>query len=45
MRRIACLDDAKMRALDEIASRCDAVFSDGPHDIEWAFACGRAALL
>jgi len=34
--RQLCLSDAKLRSLDELATRCDEVYGQGPHDIEWA---------
>jgi pyruvate,water dikinase len=40
----ACLDDARLRALDELASRCEAHFG-GTQDLEWAFAGERLHLL
>ena len=39
-----CLDDAQLRMLDALASRCEALF-EGAHDIEWAFSSGRLYLL
>jgi pyruvate, water dikinase len=45
LRRAACLDDDKLRMLDELATRCDGVFPDGAHDIEWAFERDCVALL
>lgn len=41
---IACLDDARLRALDELATRCEAHFG-GTQDLEWAFAGERLHLL
>jgi hypothetical protein len=32
-----CLDDTRLRALASLALRCDEVFGDRPHDIEFAF--------
>jgi pyruvate,water dikinase len=40
-----CLADAQLRALFELASRCEEVFGPGPHDIEWAFEAGALHLL
>lgn len=40
-----CLDVAQLRALHELAARCDDVFGSGPHDIEWAFEAGALYLL
>jgi pyruvate,water dikinase len=40
-----CLADAELRALFELAARCDDVFGSGPHDIEWAFEAGALYLL
>ena len=39
-----CLDDARLAALDELASRCERI-EPGPHDIEWAFEGERLYLL
>jgi pyruvate,water dikinase len=45
-RRAPCLDDARLQALDAIATRCDTVFPDGrAHDLEWAFEGDRPVLL
>jgi pyruvate,water dikinase len=33
--RALCLDDEDLKALNDLASRCEAVYSDA-HDIEWA---------
>lgn len=40
-----CLADTELRALFELASRCEEVFGPGPHDIEWAFEAGALYLL
>ena len=40
-----CLADAHLRALFQIALRCDEVFDQGPHDIEWAFQADAPYLL
>jgi hypothetical protein len=40
-----CLADAHLRALSQIALRCDEVFGPEPHDIEWAFDAGAPYLL
>jgi pyruvate,water dikinase len=40
----ACLDDAQLRQLNELAARCEAG-SPVPVDLEWAFAGGRLYLL
>ncbi len=40
-----CLAVAELRALHELAARCDDVFGSGPHDIEWAFEAGALYLL
>jgi pyruvate,water dikinase len=40
----ACLDDARLRALDDLASRCEAHFG-GTQDLEWAFEGERLHLL
>jgi pyruvate,water dikinase len=49
LRRVACLDDTRLRALDALAARCEALFTadgDGDaHDIEWAFAGEHLYLL
>ncbi|HEX9277557.1 MAG TPA: PEP/pyruvate-binding domain-containing protein [Casimicrobiaceae bacterium] len=39
-----CLDDENLRALHELASRCEAVFG-GTQDLEWAFAARTLYLL
>lgn len=39
-----CLDAEQLAALNALATRCDQLFA-GAHDIEWAFAGGRLALL
>lgn len=39
------LDDAKLGALTELASRCADAFGRGPHDLEWAFDADRLFLL
>jgi pyruvate,water dikinase len=40
-----CLADSHLRALSEIARRCDDVFGPVPHDIEWAFNADAPFLL
>lgn len=40
-----CLADTELRALFELASRCEEVFGSGPHDIEWAFEADALYLL
>jgi pyruvate,water dikinase len=40
-----CLADAHLRALSQIALRCDEVFGPESHDIEWAFDAGAPYLL
>ena len=40
-----CLADTELRALFELASRCEEVFGPGPHDIEWAFEADALYLL
>jgi pyruvate,water dikinase len=40
-----CLADTELRALFELAARCDDVFGSGPHDIEWALEAGSLYLL
>jgi pyruvate,water dikinase len=35
--RRACLEEFHLRALEELASRCESHF-EGPSDLEWAFA-------
>jgi pyruvate,water dikinase len=32
------LTDGQLRALHELATRCEVAFGDGGHDLEWAFA-------
>lgn len=39
-----CLDDAGVRAIEALATRCEAVYA-GPRDLEWAFAAGALWLL
>jgi phosphoenolpyruvate synthase/pyruvate phosphate dikinase len=39
-----CLDDAQLGELNELATRCEAVYGAG-RDIEWAFAGGQLYLL
>jgi pyruvate,water dikinase len=39
-----CLDDAQLRALAELAERCERVYGEG-RDIEWAFSDGQLFLL
>ena len=37
-REALCLDDDRLRALDELASSCERVFEgEHAHDLEWAF--------
>lgn len=43
-RRVPCLDDRRLRALDQLAARIEDRF-DGAHDVEWAFAGDRLYLL
>lgn len=43
-RRI-CLGYPELRQLHALAARCDAVYGDGPHDIEWAIRDGVLFLL
>src|SRR5262245_52879967 len=45
LRQSRCLDDGQLRLLDDLATRCDAVFGPTPHDIEWAFEAGQLYLL
>lgn len=40
-----CLDDTRLAALDDLASRCDAVYGSSEHDIEFAFERDRLYLL
>jgi len=40
-----CLSDSHIRALSEIALRCDDAFGQVPHDIEWAFNADAPFLL
>jgi pyruvate,water dikinase len=40
-----CLDDAKLAALDALASSCDQVFGSSDHDLEFAFRDGELFLL
>jgi pyruvate,water dikinase len=42
--RRACLDDARLAELAQLASRCEQLFG-GPQDLEWAVAGGRLHLL
>ena len=42
--RAACLDDARIVELTQLASRCEELFG-GPQDLEWAVANGRLHLL
>jgi pyruvate,water dikinase len=44
-RRAALLTDHHVGALHELASRCEGVFGDGGHDVEWAFVKGSVFLL
>jgi hypothetical protein len=39
-----CLDDAQLEGLNELATRCEAVYGPG-RDIEWAIADGQLFLL
>jgi len=39
-----CLDDAQLRELERLATRCEEIYGPG-RDIEWAFADGRLYLL
>jgi pyruvate,water dikinase len=41
---LACLDDARLQALHELALACERVW-EGAHDLEWAFAGGEPVLL
>lgn len=45
LRRAACLDDARLRALDALATRCDAAYGASAHDVEFAWAEGALYLL
>lgn len=45
MRQAPTLSDVRLRALDELATRCDAVFGDEPHDIEFAWKDEQLFLL
>jgi pyruvate,water dikinase len=40
-----CLDDARLAALDALASRCDRVYGSTDHDIEFAFRGAEVFLL
>jgi pyruvate, water dikinase len=40
-----CLDDAMLRALADLATRCEEAFGAGPHDIEWCFESDELFLL
>ena len=42
--KTACLDDARLAELAQLASRCEQLFG-GPQDLEWAVANGRLHLL
>jgi phosphohistidine swiveling domain-containing protein len=42
--RAACLDDARLAELAQLASRCEQLFG-GPQDLEWAVANGQLHLL
>ncbi len=42
--RTACLDDARLAELAQLATRCELLFG-GPQDLEWAVAGGRLHLL
>ncbi|MFO1149781.1 MAG: PEP/pyruvate-binding domain-containing protein [Alsobacter sp.] len=43
--RRLCLGYGDLRHLHAMARRCDAVFGEAPHDIEWAFEDGGLFLL
>ena len=43
--RRLCLGYGDLRALQNLATRCDAVFGPEPHDIEWASHAGQLFLL
>jgi pyruvate,water dikinase len=42
--KVACLDDARLAELAQLADRCEQLFG-GPQDLEWAVANGRVHLL
>jgi rifampicin phosphotransferase len=42
--KTACLDDARLAELAQLANRCEQLFG-GPQDLEWAVANGRLHLL
>ena len=42
---VHCLGDAELAALDDLATRCDDVYGDHDHDIEFAFRGGEIFLL
>lgn len=42
---VFCLDDGRLAALDDLASRCDQVYGSSDHDIEFAFGGDRLFLL
>ncbi len=42
--KTACLDDARIAELAQLASRCEQLFG-GPQDLEWAVANGQLHLL
>jgi rifampicin phosphotransferase len=42
--KAACLDDARIAELAQLATRCEQLFG-GPQDLEWAVANGRLHLL
>jgi pyruvate,water dikinase len=42
--KAACLDDARLAELTQLANRCEQLFG-GPQDLEWAVANGRLHLL
>ena len=45
-REALCLDEYRLRALDDLASSCERVFGgEGAHDLEWAFDRERLYLL
>jgi pyruvate, water dikinase len=46
LRLVPCLDGARLRALDALATRCEDLFHGAAaHDIEWAFEGQRVYLL
>ena len=42
--KTACLDDARLAELAQLANRCEQLFG-GPQDLEWAVVNGRVHLL